>query len=397
MTEPINVPIETDPEELVEIARDYFAGVFPEWSPSRGDQVDWIFRAAAYIVAELRDVASDVPLAIFAYLGRWLVQLPPAYAAASTTTATVTVADTAGYTIPAGTRFRALTSGDGGTVFYSTDDVTIPNGSSVTGDGEVHLLAEDEGAAGNFAAGVAGEIVDSLPWVTAVAFEDDAGNAIGAAGGSDEEDETAYLARLADRMRLLSPAPILVEDVSAIVAEVPGVGRSLAVNLYDPDLDTYGHDRTVTVYLLDETGGSPSAPLKTAVENHLESLREVNFVFHVRAPHYTSVDIEYEVTAYPDVDLGVLETSCDAAITSYLSPLNWGRRPLVGDDPSLEWEDSAVVRYGELYEVLNSVGGVHYVNKVKLALHSAPRSEQDVAITGPGAIPTIGLLTGTVN
>lgn len=270
MAEPITVPVETDPEELVEIGRDVFRAAFPGWDPSRGDQVDWLLRACAYIIAEARDTASEVPTSIFRYLGRWLVGLSAIGEESAEVTATVTAVDSLGYTVPAGTRFRAKTTGDGGVVFTSILDVVIPPGSSATADGEVQLVADVPGSGGNFDPGIVGEPLDSIPWITGVAFEDSGGSPVGASGGLDGETDDEYLERFARELQILTPAPILPGDIPPLVRRVPGVGRCLAINLYDPGTGTYDNEKTVTVVVMNDSGGPTSAPLKTAVENLLE-------------------------------------------------------------------------------------------------------------------------------
>lgn len=397
MAEPITVPLTTDPEELVEIARDYLRTEFPDWDPARGDQVDWVLRACAYIIAEGRDVASDVPLEIFSYLGTWLVGLPATPASYAQVTATIAVTNTAGYTITAGSRFRAVTTGDSGVIFVVSTDVVIPPGQSVTDDGEVQLIAEEAGSYANFAPTVVCEPLDSIPWITTAVFEDSTGTAVGAEGGEDAEDTDTYLGRLREEMTLLTAAPILPEDVPPLAKRVPGVGRCLPLNLYDPVTDTWDNEKTITIVITNDLGGTPSAPLKTAVKTLFESLREVNFDFNVEPPTYTQVDIGYKVKAYDGVDHGVLETSCDAAVTSYLNNLNWGRRPQAGLDAlAPDWVETDKVRYGELYQVLNEVGGVNYVEFAKVALTGNSLIQQDVTLAGPGAMPTLVNLTGEV-
>ncbi len=56
------------------------------------------------------------------------------------------------------------------------------------------------------------------------------------------------------------------------------------------------------------------------------------------------------------------------------------------------WVDRPVVRYGELYAVLNAVEGVDYVGTLTLAADGGAQSEQDVTIPGPAALTRPGVI-----
>jgi hypothetical protein len=53
-------------------------------------------------------------------------------------------------------------------------------------------------------------------------------------GGADEEDADAYLDRLADALTILAPRPILPQDHATMARQIEGVGRALAIDLYQP-------------------------------------------------------------------------------------------------------------------------------------------------------------------
>jgi hypothetical protein len=61
-------------------------------------------------------------------------------------------------------------------------------------------------------------------------------------GGVDEESDEAYLNRLVSDIRLMAIAPIVAENYAAIAKNINGVFRSVAINLYNPEVQTHNGD-----------------------------------------------------------------------------------------------------------------------------------------------------------
>lgn len=248
MPEPINLPIVTDRDALADIGYEFMESRVPGWSRYRADAASQIIATNARITGEARDVASDVPLAILRYLGRWVVQLPPLEASSASATATVTAVDTLGHTIAEGTRFEVLTTGDDSVVFLAADTVVIPPTSSSTGAGEVVLIAESPGAeASGLPITLDARPVDTIAWIDTVTL------ATPSTGGADAETDEQYLARLVEEFQLFTPRPILPHDFAVLARRVNGVGRSLAINLYAPSARVNEKDSLAI------TGGTPAS------------------------------------------------------------------------------------------------------------------------------------------
>src|SRR5262245_22295104 len=103
MPDYINIPIETDPDTIAQIGFDYMQEVVPGWDPSDGNLDVWILNAIARQAAEVRDVASDVPLSILRYIGFFIFGFNPIDATSASALTNWTMQDNAGYTILDGT------------------------------------------------------------------------------------------------------------------------------------------------------------------------------------------------------------------------------------------------------------------------------------------------------
>lgn len=363
MAEPVTVPIETDPEALVLIAYDEMRTRVPGWEPDLADAVTWLLRAMAYMIAEGRDVASDVPTAIFRYLGRWLVNLPPVDATRATTTATVTMVDNAGYTVPAGTRFEIRTSGDSGEVFFTPAAMTV---APLSTTGVIDLTAETPGAAGSGLANtLAVRVVEELAFIDTVVL------VAVTTGGVDAETDDAYLARLVDELTLLTPRPILPADFSILAKRIASVSRALTIDGYNPGDLTYSNERMVAVAVTGADGLALSSPIKAAVAALLDAMREVNFVVNVMDATYTTFDVDYVLTAVPGYDGPTVKTAVDAALATYLSPMTWG--DITTGDATLQtgWLNVSTLRYLELAAAIDRVTGGDYLTALKFGARRA--------------------------
>ncbi len=222
------LPIETDPEVLEQDANDYLITNIPDWTPYEGNLEVWMIKALARMTAETRDVAADVPLAIFRYFGKSLIGLPSIEASKATVASTWTVQDNAGYTIRAGTIAGIPRTGDELIAFEVVSDVIIPPGSTVTAAGAILLQAVDAGAAGSNLSGIP-QLIDAIAWVTSIAM-------VGTTtGGVDAETDEAYISRLVSELQLLTPRPILARDFAVMARRIAGVARAVGLDGYDPE------------------------------------------------------------------------------------------------------------------------------------------------------------------
>lgn len=392
MAEYIDIPIDTDPQDILNDFIKYMQIVIPGWTPGLGNLDTWIAQAMSLAAAETRDVASAVPKSIFRFFGATLVNFPPIDAAPATVLTDWTVQDTAGYTIPAGTQVSIAATGDVVFAFETTEDVVIaPGDDSVTG---VQITATVPGAASSGLGTTDGEVdlIDPLAFVTAITQE------AATAGGIDAEDDDTYLNRLATELQLLAPRPILPDDFSVFARNIPGVARAVTLDGYNPDDDTSDNPRLVAVAGIDVNGDAIDGGHKSAVVADLESRREVNFIVKTLDVTANMIDVTYTVKALAGYDPTALLASINAALTAYLSPATWGG---VAGDP-VAWENQPTVRYLEVAQVINSVLGVDYITgtgstyDLTINIHGDSPVRTDVAMTGKVPLPQADTLSGTI-
>lgn len=389
MPEYIDLALTADATALADESKQYMEDQIPGWTARAGNVESVLLEGNAQIGAEVVEQASEVPPVIFAYYGQWLLGLPLREATPAVAQATFTFSEPA--TVPAGS-LLTVPNPDGNTYVFQTD-------ADVRSDGvlTVGTTALEAGAAANGSGGV-GEMLDVIDGVSSVTMA-------GATGGSDEESADDYLDRLTDALTILAPRPILPQDFATLARQVPGVGRSLAINLYQPSIaeggaglprDAASHNnvpRCVTVAVTAEDGTAPSQALMDSVYALLDNAREVNFLPYVIPPTYTTVDVTANVTPYPGYLKAEVEAAAEEMLRTWLDPLAWGAQA-VGEIQS--WARDLKVRLFEAVDYLNRADGVFYVNTVTMGVNGGAQSGADINLPGAAPLPVAGILAVTV-
>jgi hypothetical protein len=444
----IGVPTVTDPEVLSTSAINYLVTNIPGFSPSDGNLEVWQIMALAQMLATSRDVASITPDMIFEYFGNTIMNIPAIVAAVASVSATITVQDTVGYTIPAGTQFAFQVTGTTLAIFaVMTAAVVAPGSASVT---NVTLTALTPGVASN---GLTGTMVtvDPLAFITGVIAT------TVSSGGVDAEDAPTYLSRLVSDLQLLAPRPILPNDFAVLTRSVAGVFRALGVDGYNSPrtfvdgvtntdntltsstaafvtadvgrgvsgagifagstIATYisatevtlshvttatatgititlaemtGQARTVGVSAVDSTGTVVSSTIQTALIAYLTAMREVNFIISFIQPTVTTINITYSIHLTVDANSSVVEASVLSVLVSYLSEANWGG----GANNPPSWDATAgTVRYLAVAGLIESVTGVSYLSALSL---NGGGAGVDVVIAGTAPLANLGTVTPTI-
>lgn len=372
-------PLSTDVEPLLEQVFEDLQARWPDWEPNEGNLEVVLAAGLVNLIAELRDVASDVPDEILRVLGGQLFNTPAIDASAATADTTWTVVDTQGYTVPAGAEIGLAVSGSETAVFRVTEDVVIPAGDTT---GTVPAEAVEVGEIGNGLTGTAELLNPLFDWVASITVDG------ATSGGIDAESDEDYLDRLVGRLQLMSPRPIIATDFAVLARDMAGVERATAIDGYNPADDTYNNERMVTVAVVDEDGEALAAGVKTEVDAYLQAMREVNFVVHVIDPTYTIFDVEFSVTPLPGWDQAVVDANVIAAVESFLSPARWGGST-AGDDAA-EWTNRTVVRYLELAQAVNDAPGVDYIDTLTFGEQGGALATADVTMDGPAPLPRPG-------
>ena len=223
----IEVPIETSPDELAADAFDFIQARIPGWVPNDGNLETIVTEALSFMTAESRDVASAVPTDIFRYFGK-IVNILPQDESFATGVISITVVDTAGYTIPAGTQVGIQTTGNEVLPFEIVSDVVIPTGSSTATGITIQAME-----AGTDSSGLADTLtvvlLDTLAYVSSLDLT------TGTSGGEDAETTDEYINRLSARLSLMTQHPILANDFAVFAQDIDGVARATALDGYNPD------------------------------------------------------------------------------------------------------------------------------------------------------------------
>jgi uncharacterized phage protein gp47/JayE len=371
----ITIPLSTDPDDLAASALDDLAQRIDGFVPQEGHLEVAMIEVLARLVAENRDVASRVPADIFRYAGQSLHGIPSTAAASAQVNSTWTAYDDLGHTIPAGTLVGYQLASDRQAFFRVVDQVTIAPGKTATSLGEVVLRAVAPGAAYNGIPPTAIQLADALSFVRSVVTTGTT------SGGVDAETSSAYLDRLRQELRLMTPRPIHPQDFAVLARRISGVDRAVAIDGYNPVNGTYDNERMVAVALADQLGNPVPASVSAEVAAYLEDQREVNFVVRTIAPTYTTVDVDARLIAQAGFDVDVVAASASAALRAYLDPATW------------DFEEG--VYHNELVSLLDQVPGVKRVDQVvKRIAGSSP--VVDVVLAGVAPLVKAGSMSVSV-
>jgi hypothetical protein len=386
VTEYLDIPFESDPDALAQVAIDYLQAVIPNWVPAEGNLDMMFIRSISHIAAEVQDISSAVPTTIFRYYGANVINIPPQEAVAAQGLTTWTMRDTAGYTIPAGTLIALLADGSTQIGFQVLNDAVVAPGSLAIS--AVPIEAVVPGAAGSALNGDV-QLIDALGFVQSITLDTPT------FGGVDAESDDDYLARLVLDLQLMAPRPILPQDFAAMATSIAGVGRALAIDGYNPADGSYNNPRMIAVAAVDNVGVPVAGSIMTDIQTFLDGQREVNFVVNVIAPTVTLVDVTYSIKGLPGFDdANDLVTRTNQAISDYLDPATWGI-PQSGDTNL--WINENTVRYLSLSNAIMDVQGVRYIEALTLGLHGGSLASADLVLPGVAVLADAGTLTGSAD
>jgi hypothetical protein len=389
----ITYPISVDPDDILAAAVSFLQARFPNWKPADGNLDYAILQTISTEAAQLRELASSVPDAIFRIFGAGLIALPPLNATPATVATTWTMVDSAGYTIPAGTLVGiAPPSGNQLVAFQVANSVIVLPGTNVTGIGAVQLIALIDGAAGS-GIGTAGgtvQLIDALAFVASIT------QVAPTAGGIDAEDDPTYFIRLKSQLAMMSPRLIVPNDF-AIAAKSQGAFRALAIDGYNPVDSSSGNAKMIAIAGLDLTGAPISAALKTTIAAYVNTLREVNFIVNMIDATINSIDVTYTAVALPGYDHTLLLNSINSALKSLLSSATWATDPSIRDSSaSTTWINKTVLRFQDVSAVIRGVQGVDHWSALTTNITGSGAGSVDINLVGVAPVTIAGILTGTI-
>jgi uncharacterized phage protein gp47/JayE len=345
----------------------------PGWVAREGNTEVLLMEAIALAVAENVATINRLPGAVIEAILQ-LAGVAKDFGAPATCTATLTVADGLGYTIPTGTRFY-LQLANGATVVFlaMAPDTQIASGST---SATVNLISQVNTAAANgVAAGARLVLADQLNMIQSIVL------ASTVAGGRDPETDTAWRDRGVARLQRLSDALVVPAQFNAFIDEDPRIGRVMTIDLWDGSVGSPhavgadpGH---ITSAVLDPTGLPLATVDLTDLQAQAQAKAAAMLAVHVVNATLDTINIvaTYQVAA--GYTAATVAANVVSTVRDYLNPLTWTA--------------GAPVRHNELISVIDQVAGVDYVTHVMVN-----GSVLDIAASGPRALPLAGLVDAAV-
>lgn len=399
MAEYIELPLTADATALSDLGKEYMADQIAGWVARPGNVESILLEANGQMGAEVVDQAAQIPPLVFAYFGQTILGIPVHEAVPATGSATFAFDPDYVGSVPAGTMV-AFENPDGNSYVFGTDDDVESAGTLTVGVTALEPGEEPNGSTGD------GEVIDAVDGIASVTMS-------GASGGVAEETEDEYLDRLADALTILAPRPILPQDFATMARQVPGVGRAVAMDMYQPGTNdnrpplvvegapvlagagANNVARCVSVVITADDGTAPTQTLMHTTWALLDGNREVTFLAYVVPPSYTSIDVQATVVPYRGYLSAEVKQAAEDMLRTWLDPSSFGSEN-VGEEPS--WTSDNKVRIYEAVDYLNRAGGVYYVESVQIRKHGdAAWSDVDIALTGIAPLPLAGDLTVTVH
>jgi hypothetical protein len=375
----------------------------PGWQAHDGNPDVWVIEAFSEVAAELRALITTVTQAIFITYGSEVLGRPIRPAAPATAPTRWIAEDDRGYDVAPGLQIVVAKTGDQLVGFEVISGGSILPGQTII-EG-IEVVAVRNGADANGLLGAA-ELADPLDWVRSVELT------APSEGGDDGQDRDAYLDNLTNLLRIIAFRPVLPPDFALLALQVPGVGRAVAMDGYDPGAPplpgparapSWGNVRTVTLVLTDPEGEPLPDPVKDRVRAELEDARELNFIVNTIDPTYEPIDVTYEVTTFAEQDEELVRETCDDALRQMLAPSQFrlgitspaiAAGEVIPPPEQGQRAGRSVIRVNDLIGRLDRVRGVDFVGPGDLLVNGV---HADYPLEGPTTLPRPGTINGTVN
>lgn len=291
------------------------ADLIPGWQPSEGDFEVAMIEGVSIVEATAMSEIKSVERNNYAGFAENILRLYRQPAQPSGSQVTITVQDTAGYTIPAG--FQAVFAtpeGDSVAVATTVDAVIGAGFDSISA---IPVASLETGEAQN---GATGDSIDRDPlvYVTQVTLEQPTAN------GADEEPLKEYLDEAVAKAQRISFLPLTPADYASAALELGGVARTLVLNRYNPataPADAPGH---ITILAID-ADGQPISDIKQAeLETYLQSVDQIlGATVHTQDVVIDTINVTVTLKAADGYTGAEAQTAATDAITTLLDPAKW--------------------------------------------------------------------------
>jgi len=226
-------------------------------------------------------------------------------------------------------------------------DCSYETGGGTTGNVESGTLVKVEGS-----------FADSLGNPTSLT----ANNAAAATGGVNRETVAEARIQAPRSLRVLNRT-IARTDWEDLATGIAGIGRALMLTKADdPTLPTWGRGY---LYLVPDSGGVPSAALKTEVEDYINDNFPIplNFSWEATDPSYNTINVVAYVYLDADATESTVEDAVLEALRDFFSPVNADGTPNDRVDFGYNYKDAAgdpepKVTLSSIYNLLHDTTGI---------------------------------------
>lgn len=385
----------SDPDMLQEETYDWLKSRWSGWVPNEGNLETWTTGAWARMVSDAREVASDVPPAIFKYFGTTLMGIPVIGATTASVSSTWALVDNpAGRVIENGTLVGIEDDSGNVHLFNTVGDRELAPGVLSTGADPIGLRALETGSDDNDLGGVGIEAIntESIVWVDTITL----GGIT--AGGGEEEDDLVYLDRLSRRLTMMSPRPIKADHYRIAAEDIAAANGAateyLVLDGYDPATGTMNNEGILTLVGRNvDDGSNVPGGVKAIIAAELDEDRLINHVINVIDPTRTPIDVTFQIVVEDGLDTDVVTDSAVSAVGSFLSDSNWGV-PSDPDQPR-RWRQMPVVRHQDVSTVINNVPGVSHWTTLTIGVNGGAQAATDQSMPGAAPLAQTGVITGS--
>jgi hypothetical protein len=339
------------PAQLYADAIDYARIALPEYEPVVGGVEDTIHQAQAWMTSELIGSINRMTPGLLESLLS-LLGIDRLSGTQPTATVQITVLDTTGYIIPAGTRFGWTDISDPlNQILYTFDtveDLEINPGVNV---GQVGIegvlsvqypLLED------------GQLLRLITPVSSILSTQLIGDL---AIGADPESDSQYFSRAVALLNSFSDSIVLEQQFEKyVLSHYPSISRCKAysrVNPINDDLSDPPENGYVTLYVSGAVGASLSPSAVLEMEEALEFRAVAGLIVNVEPPHLVSVPVSTTVKIKSGYLAATVQAAVTKALNEYVHPDFWGWGP--------------TIYYNEIISLIDHVPGVERVVSLTLA------------------------------
>lgn len=224
MTDYVYPPVEVNPAEVKQRFNEFMEVEFPGWQPDPTELDDRLGFFFAQEAATLNETLSDAATSIFRWFGAEIAGVPPIEAKSAKGLTTWVFSNETHEAIPVGTALIFVDATGKRQTFETTAEIA-KNVKEAKG---VPIQAVIPGAEGNEITGTASELVTPFNFIVEVKLQE------ATSEGLNAETDAAYLARLRQEFRTLTPKPILPEDFTLLSLEEPNIGRATTIAGWSP-------------------------------------------------------------------------------------------------------------------------------------------------------------------